>query len=231
MPEFSIRLVAIPGGLAAHTAPCDCDEVTRDRSRAVVAQSVSEALSIRYAMGPVGVTAPDHVVRRDCARNVPMHPIEPFSWEQRHEFYVKDAAYALWGFAVVTATSAAAAQKELDDSRTDIDGEPVPLWTPAPDLTRELLLLAYEAKAYARVVAGIPEEGADDDACARLVMQADRVIRDELEVVGDVSTGYADTMNRAWAAIERQGAARTVRSLRSVLAKVHAHRTLRDADQ
>jgi hypothetical protein len=230
MPEFPVTLVPVAGGYAVHTTGCDCKEASAKAPgrRSFASQSVEAALAEHYRRDG-GPTAPDRVVRRLCASNIPMTDLAPMTWTQHHQYYVNEAARYLVQFAGTADYQARQTSREVLSTVIGVDGERVPWWWPSSGDTRSMIRKAHQARAMARVVHGVEFDPKDDDACMQVVTQAEAVLRDELETLTETGTGYADAMDRAYAEAERYGAGQVVQILRSTLAKVHAHRTLRDA--
>ncbi|MEV6400923.1 hypothetical protein AB0M39_40130 [Streptomyces sp. NPDC051907] len=235
MPEFPVELVPVEGGYyAVHLVGCDHPEREtvppgRPARRRFPATSVADAVARLYREGTVGVTAPDRFVRRDCISNLPMTDPTPVPWDTLHAVYVKQAAAYLWMCAAAALRRSQEATEELTLGSREQDGKILPGWLPQASDLRTSVRAAHEARLWAVCVDGFTKEPSSEADASRVVTQTEKALRDAMEKALDHDTGHADAVDALFAQIEKQAATRFMRSTRSCLAKVHAHRATRDA--
>lgn len=228
MPEFPVRLVPITGGYALHHSDCDCPDAERPgRSRIMAVGSAHAALARLHAERPGGIIQSARIVRRDCARNVPMTEPGPMSWQERHGHYMREAARAIHAHADHMMTMCDTGGATITESRFE-DDHLVPFWRPGKDPLRKQIRNSYTCAQLLIIVAGVgdPEAGAE-----RLVGQAEEVYRREAETLLTDTSQHADALDAAYAQLERTATVQLVGWLRMTLSSVVAHRTLRAATE
>lgn len=227
MPEFPVRLVPITGGYALHYAPCDHDDAEAPgRSRAMAVGSAQEALAEYHASLPTGLTPAARLVVRDCAANVPLHPIQPMSWQERHGHYMREAAYAIRAYTDQAVAEVRQGAAEIETSRYDADGRHDPVWAPQPKAITDQVRRAHLSMLMLNTTGGIKDT---DTHAEKLLRQAEAVYQRELGVLAVDSTQYASDMDRAYAGARRAASIQYVNFVKHTLRKVVAHRTVRDA--
>jgi hypothetical protein len=226
MPEFPVRLVPVTGGYSLHYDACDCPDADRPgRSRIMAVGSAHEALAKFHAEYPCGLAQPARIVRRECAANVPMQPLEPMSWQERHGYYVREAARVIFDHAKHMASVNDRDGADFQQSRF-ADGRLVPFWAPDKDHVRRQVRTAYTAMTLMICVKGVkdPREQAE-----QLIAQTEEVYRRETETLLTDTIQHADALDAAYARLERMAAVQLTGWLRFTLSSIVAHRALRGA--
>lgn len=222
MPEFPVQLVPVTGGYALHYAPCDCPGTNvPGRSRPMAVGSALQALAQFHVQQPAGLPASARaVVRMDCARNVPMQDIEPMSWQERHGYYLREAAVQLNRHAAYVLKQVKAKGAEIEASRYS-EGRLKGDWEVSTGDVTESWRYGYLAERMLSVVAGIIEPEAQAE---QLIRQAEAVYAQLMADATD-PTGHADPVARARFETRRQAAGQLAQVFREALSKVVAHRT------
>jgi hypothetical protein len=227
MSELPVRLVPITGGYILHYGDCDCPDAERPgRSRVMAVISAHQAVARLHAERPGGITQPARIIRRDCAANVPMHDPQPLSWQERHGLYMREAARAIHAQADHMMTMCASGGARLTESRFGEDDHLVPFWRPEKDHLRTQVRNAYTTQQLLLCVQGVANP---DVEAERLVGQAEEVYRRTVETLLTDVSQYADSLDQAYADLERWAAVQFVGWLRTTLSSIVAHRTLRGA--
>lgn len=227
MPEFPVRLAPITGGYALHYAPCDHPEAEAPgHSRAMAVGSGQEALAEFHASLTGGLAQPARLVIRECASNVPLRPLKPMSWQERHGHYLREAARAIRAYTDQAVAEVRRGAADIEASRYDPEGRHDPVWAPAAKTITDQVRRAQLAMLMLNSTGGI----ADPDARAeKLVQQTEKVYQRELGYLVTDETQYADVMHQAYASARRSGSIQYVNFVKYTLRNVVAHRTVRDA--
>lgn len=227
MPEFAVRLVPITGGYALHNSDCDCTDAERPgRSRIMAVGDALEALAKFHAERPGGLAQPARIVKRDCARNVPLRPLVPMSWQERHGHYMREAARAIFDHADHMVTMNTRHGADLTESRFDEDDHLVPFWSPGKDHVRSSVRTAYTTAMLLICVGSVKDPEGEAE---QLIAQTEEVYRRETDRLLTDTAQYADALDAAYAQLDRTAAVQFTGWLRHTLSKIVAHRTLRDA--
>lgn len=227
MPEFPVRLVPITGGYALHYAPCDHpDAEANGRSRVMAVGSGQEALAEFHASLPTGLNQPARLVIRDCASNVPVHPLKPMSWQERHGHYMREAANAIRRMTDEAVADVRRGAADIESSRYDDNGRHDPVWAPHPGEVTNQVRRARLAMLMLNSTGGIK----DPDAHAeQLIRQTEAAYQREVGLLATDDVQYANDMDRAYATARRSGSMQYANFVKYTLRKVVAHRTVRDA--
>ena len=227
MPEFPVRLVPVTGGYALHYDACDCPDGERPgRSRVMIVGSGHEALAKLHAERPGGLSQSARIVRRACAANVPLTPLAPMSWQERHGYYMREAARAIFDYADDMHRLCDTGGATLAESRFDEDDHLIPFWRPDRRQVRAQVRNSYTCQQLTLCVRGVKDP---HEQAQQLIEQAEEVYRRESETLLTDLAQHADALDAAWAQLERTAAVQLVGWLRSILASIVAHRTLRGA--